>query len=139
MPIPNRCLTLFGALAFVLVAAPAPHAWARSGGAEQVIKQADTDNNRTIDLKEAQAVASALFDRLEIDKDGTVTAKELQGRVSKKALKAADPDSDGTLVKTEFLALVEQRFKAADPDNDGKLDAKELQSPAGKSLLQLLK
>ena len=66
-------------------------------------------------------------------------AKELKGRVSKKALKAADPDSDGTLDKNEYLALVEARFRAADPDNDGTLDAKELKTPAGKALVSLLK
>lgn len=99
----------------------------------------DPDKDGTIDLKEAQAAASTLFDKLESDNDKTVDTKELKGRVSKKALKAADPDSDGTLDKTEFLALVEARFKAADPDNDGTLDAKELKTKNGKALLQLLK
>ena len=127
------------AVAITLPLATAPGAFAASGGAAKVITMVDTDSDGTIDLKEAQAVAGALFDKLESDKDGTVDTKELQGRVSRKALKAADPDSDGTLDKTEFLALVEARFKAADPDNDGTLDAKELKTPAGKALVSLLK
>ena len=82
----------------------------------------------TVDLNEAKAAASALFDRLDGDHDGTIDRKELHGRLSAKELFAADPDNDHTLSKGEFLALVEQRFKAADPDNDGTLDAKELRS-----------
>jgi Ca2+-binding EF-hand superfamily protein len=110
----SRLAVVLGAAALALpLAIPAS---AKGPGASKVISMVDTDNEGTIDLKEAQAVAGALFDKLESDKDGTVDAKELQGRVSKKALKAADPDSDGTLDKTEFLALVEARFKAADPD-----------------------
>jgi Ca2+-binding EF-hand superfamily protein len=129
----SRLAAILGAAALALpMTLPAS---AKGPGASKVISMVDTDNDGTIDLKEAQAVAGALFDKLESDKDGTVDAKELQGRVSKKALKAADPDSDGTLDKTEFLALVEARFKAADPDNDGTLDAKELKTPAGKALV----
>ncbi|GEP12510.1 EF-hand domain-containing protein [Methylobacterium gnaphalii] len=116
-----------------------PAANARSSGVEKTLKAADTDNDGSIDLKEATAAAEALFDKLEKDKDGTVDTKELQGRVSKKDLKAADPDNDGTLDKKEFLALVEQRFKAADPDNDGTVDAKELKTAAGLALSALLK
>jgi Ca2+-binding EF-hand superfamily protein len=99
----------------------------------------DTDHDGTVDLAEAKAAASALFDRLERDKDGTLDKHELSRRLSAKELAAADPDHDGTLTKDEYLALVEQRFKAADPDHDGTLDAKELNSSAGRALLRLLK
>ena len=88
----------------------------------------DTDNDGTVDLAEAKAAASALFDKLERDKDGTLDKHELARRLSAKELAAADPDHDGTLTKDEYLAVVEQRFSAADPDHDGTLDAKELQT-----------
>jgi len=103
------------------------------------IKMLDTDNDGTVDLTEAKKAASALFDKLEGDHDGTLDKRELAGRLSAKELDAADPDHDGTLTKEEFLALVEKRFKAADPDNDGTLDAKEFNSHAGKALLRLLR
>ncbi|MCJ2018628.1 EF-hand domain-containing protein [Methylobacterium sp. E-065] len=125
-----------------LVAVPlsaASDAWARSSSASKEIRAIDTDNDGTIDLKEAQAAGEATFDKLEKDKDSSLTAKELQGRVSKKDLRTADGDHDGTMDKKEYDALVEQRFKAADTDGDGTLDAKELKKPAGRSLLQLLK
>jgi Ca2+-binding EF-hand superfamily protein len=99
----------------------------------------DTDNDGTVDLAEAKKAASALFDKLDKDKDGTLDKRELRGRLSAKELAAADPDKDGTLTKDEYLAVVEQRFKAANPDNDGTLDAKELRSRAGRALVRLLK
>ena len=133
----SRLSAVLGAVALALpLTMPAS---AKEPSAKKVLSMVDTDNDGTIDLKEAQAVAAARCDKLESDKDGTLDAKELKGRVSKGALKAADPDSDGTLDKTEYLALVEARFKAADPDNDGTLDAKELKTPAGKALVSLLK
>lgn len=99
----------------------------------------DTDNDGTVDLAEAKKAASAVFDKLDKDKDGTLDRRELRGRLSAKELAAADPDKDGTLTKDEYLAVVEQRFKAANPDNDGTLDAKELKSRAGRALVRLLK
>ena len=99
----------------------------------------DTDSDGTVDLAEAKKAASALFDKLDPDHDGTLDKRELAGRLTQKELSAADPDHDGTLTKDEYLAVVEQRFNAADPDHDGTLDAKELNSKAGQSLLRLLK
>jgi hypothetical protein len=103
------------------------------------LKLLDPDKDGTVDLAEAKAAASKLFDRLDRDHDGTLDARELRGRVSKAEFAAANPDNDGTLDKTEYLAVVERRFAAANPDNDGTLDAKELASPAGRALLRLLK
>jgi hypothetical protein len=108
-------------------------AWANA------IRMLDTDNDGTVDLAEAKKAASALFDKLERDHDGTLDKRELAGRLSAKEFAAADPDHDGTLTKDEYLAVVEQRFNAANPDKDGTLDAKELNSAAGKALLRLLR
>jgi len=110
-------------------------AWAASNP----IRLLDTDNDGTVDLAEAKKAASALFDKLERDHDGTLDKRELAGRLSARELAAADPDHDGTLTKDEYLAVVEQRFNAANPDKDGTLDAKELNSAAGKALLRLLR
>ena len=99
----------------------------------------DTDNDGTVDLAEAKKAASALFDRLDRDKDGTLDRRELRGRLNPKELADADADKDGTLTEDEYLAVVEQRFKAADPDNDGTLDAKESRSRAGRALVRLLR
>ena len=126
-------------LAIAALAVPFAVATPASAKGNKIISMIDTDNDDTIDLKEVQAVASAKFDALEGDKDGTLDAKELKGRGGKKVIAEADPDKDGTLDKKEYLALVESRFKAADPDNDGTLDAAELKTPAGKALVKLIK
>jgi Ca2+-binding EF-hand superfamily protein len=92
-----------------------------------------------VDLNEAKQAATALFDKLDKDKDGTLTTKELQGRLSKKELAANDPDKDATLSKDEYLAIVDKRFTAADTNKDGSIDCKESQTIAGHALLRLLK
>jgi Ca2+-binding EF-hand superfamily protein len=117
------------------VAAMILPAWA----APNPIRMLDTDNDGTVDLAEAKKAASALFDKLEREHDGTLDKRELAGRLSAKEFAAADPDHDGTLTKDEYLAVVEQRFNAANPDKDGTLDAKELNTAAGKALLRLLR
>jgi len=102
------------------------------------VARLDADNDGTVDLAEAKKAAGDLFDKLDTDKEGTLSLKELGGRVSNKDLSTADPDHDSTLTKDEYLAVVEERFKAADPDNDGTLSASELSSRAGRSLSRLL-
>ncbi|HET7889357.1 MAG TPA: EF-hand domain-containing protein [Bradyrhizobium sp.] len=99
----------------------------------------DLDSDGTIDLGEAKKAAAELFARLDPDHDGTLSKRELAGRLSAGELAAADPDHDGTLSLDEYLAVVEKRFNAANRDNDGTLDAKELRTPAGRALLRLLK
>jgi hypothetical protein len=122
---------LVASLALVL-AATVP-AWSQG-----LLKTLDPDKDGTVDLTEAKAAASKLFDKLDGDRDGTLDKRELRGRLGGKDFAKADPDKDGTLDKNEYLAVVELRFKAADPDNDGTLDAKELRSKPGKALARLL-
>jgi hypothetical protein len=107
--------------------------------AASALASLDPDHDGRVDLTEAKAAASALFDKLEKDRDGTLDHKELHGRISDKEWAVADPDNDKTVSKDEYLAYVEVLFKKADPDNDGTIDAKELNSPAGHALLRLLK
>ena len=96
------------------------------------------DKDGTVDLNEAKAAATALFDKLEKDNDGTLDRKELHGRIPDADWAVADPDNDKTISKDEYLAYVEAVFKKADTDNDGTLDAKELKTPAGRALVRLL-
>jgi Ca2+-binding EF-hand superfamily protein len=98
----------------------------------------DADNNGTVDLEEARKAASALFDRIDRNRNGVLNKRELGGRVTPQEFAVVDTDKSGTLSKNEYLMVVEKRFKAADPDNDGTLDEKELSSRAGRALLRLL-
>jgi Ca2+-binding EF-hand superfamily protein len=128
-----RILSGFAAAALAVSTLTAPSAMAKPVSGASAVKMIDTD------MKEVEAVASATFDRLEKDADGTLDTRELKGRLNAAGVKRADPDSDGTLDKKEYLAAVAERFKMADPDGDGTLDAKELNSKAGKALLALIK
>ena len=49
----------------------------------------DTDNDGTVDLAEAKKAASALFDKLDRDHDGTLDKRELAGRLTPKEFAAA--------------------------------------------------
>ncbi len=133
-------LFVFGLLASFAFVGDYSAAFAKEKTANcAALKALDPDSDGTLDLNEAKQAASKLFDKLETDKDNTLTTKELQGRLSKKDLAAGDPDKDGTLTKDEYLAIVESRFKAADPDAEGTIDCKEASSKAGRELLRLLK
>ena len=112
--------------------------WPAFAAPSRAMRLLDTDNDGTVDLDEAKKAASALFDKLDRDHEGTLDRRELGSRLGAAEFAAADPDKDGTLSKDEYLKVVESRFKAADPDNDGTLDEKELRSRAGQSLLRLL-
>ena len=112
--------------------------WPAFAAPSRAMRLLDSDNDGTADLDEAKKAASALFDKLDRDHEGTLDRRELGGRLSAAEFATADPDKDGTLSKDEYLKVVENRFKAADPDNDGTLDEKELRSRAGQSLLRLL-
>jgi Ca2+-binding EF-hand superfamily protein len=103
-----------------------------------VLQKIDTDHDGTISLSEAKAAASAKFDALDTDKEGTLDENELTGILGPDTLKKTDKDRDATLDKAEFLSLVEKMFKQADLDHDGTLNAKELSTDRGRALVALL-
>jgi EF hand len=108
--------------------------------ADAVVAKYDKDSDKTLDLDEVKAAATAHFDKLDkaSDSDSTLDPNEVKGVIRPKAFKAADSDHDGTLDKTEYLALVAKRFDKVDTDHDGTIDAKELATPSGKSLRRLI-
>jgi EF-hand domain pair len=103
------------------------------------VSQFDVDHDKTVDIGEAKKAASDLFDKLDSDKDGTLSIKELHGRLRRGDFSAADRDNDRTVSKDEYLAVVVQRFMAADADRDGTVSAEEFRTPAGRALARLLR
>jgi Ca2+-binding EF-hand superfamily protein len=103
-----------------------------------VVAKYDKDSDQTLDWAELHTAASARFERLNKDADGTLNTQEVKGSIGGAAFKAADTDHDGTLSKAEYFALVKKRFKQADANNDGTLDAQELGSKAGRRLKLLI-
>jgi hypothetical protein len=106
--------------------------------APEAVAQNDQDGDETLDLAEVKLAASARFDKLDKDSNGSLDAGELQGLIGKREFNAADSDHDGTLSKQEYLALVERLFNKADVDHDGTLSVQELRSPAARALKPLL-
>jgi Ca2+-binding EF-hand superfamily protein len=104
-----------------------------------LVGQFDIDHDGTVDLAEAKKAASDLFDRLDTNKDGKLSIKELHGRLRGRDFAAADADHDKTVTKDEYLAVVERRFKAADKDHDGTLSSWEFHTRAGRALVRLLR
>jgi hypothetical protein len=99
---------------------------------------ARADSGETLDLAEVRAAASAQFDKLDKNADGTLDANEARSVMGKKEFKSADRDGDGTLTKDEYLALVEKLFRSADVDKDGTLSVDELRSASALALKPLL-
>ncbi len=99
---------------------------------------ADTDKDGTLDKAEVDAAAGAAFEKLDKDKDGSLTLKEVGHHLSKADFAAAETDQDRTLTKAEFLGVADKAFTAADTDHDGTVDAKEFKTKAGQALGKLL-
>jgi hypothetical protein len=99
----------------------------------------DQDHNGTIEEKEAQAFGRTAFDRLDANKDGSLSASEIEGRLATDVLRAADPNKDGGLNAEEYAALITARFKLVNTNADGKVGERELATPAGDLLLIMLK
>jgi Ca2+-binding EF-hand superfamily protein len=132
--ISRRKAIALAATALLVAVTPA---WAKKNST--LVGQFDLDDDGTVDLEEAKKAGAAMFDKLDVDKDGTLTRKELHGRLSGKEFAAFDADHDGTLSKEEYLAAVEARFKAADADHNGKLTHWEFHTAKGRALVQLLR
>jgi hypothetical protein len=52
----------------------------------------DTDHDGTVSLDEAKKAAEVMFGKLDRDYDGTLTGRELRGRLSAREFAAADAD-----------------------------------------------
>lgn len=111
---------------------------ARADSVSDFLAKWDPDHDKTLDLAEINKAADAEFDKLDADHDGTLSPKELSGRLTEAEFKAADTDHDGTVSKAEYKAIVAERFKAANPDSDTTIDIAELKTEAGHHLLLLL-
>ena len=61
------------------------------------LKALDTDNDGTVDLAEAKAAGSKLFDKLDRDHDGTLDWRELRGHMVSKEFRV--PRTATTMVR----------------------------------------
>ena len=111
-------------------------AFALSGA--EALKALNRDADETLEIPEAIAAATALFNQLDPHHDMTLKQAQTTGRVSAQDWKRFNNDGDQTLELDEWLALTRERFNKADTHKHGKLTAAELDSPAGQSLILLM-
>ena len=99
----------------------------------------DPDNDGSMTRLEALRAAKKTFYRLNKDKDRTLEAPELAGRMSAKAIAAADIRKDGKISLVEYLVEVNNRLRWANTDKDRTIECDELNSKKGRLLYRLLK
>jgi Ca2+-binding EF-hand superfamily protein len=138
-----RSAALIICITSVLSASPAPAA-EHGKKLEQAFKQADKDNDGSLDREEAKALPRVAknFDRIDADKSATVTLDEIRASAHEAVQKmkaehqarfaAADKDHDGTLDREEAKALprVAKHFDAIDADQSGTVSEEEIRKHA---------
>ena len=89
-------------------------------------------------MAEVESAGAAIFATLDTDKEGTLDAHELAGRLSADDFAAIDTDHNGKIDRNEYARVVAIRFRAADSDGDGAVNERELDSPEGMALKKLV-
>ncbi|WP_353204227.1 EF-hand domain-containing protein [Sphingomonas sp.] len=108
-------------LASFAVTVLATTAFAQGGGMGMM--RADTNGDGMISRAEATAQANARFDRMDANKDGTLTADERQGPGGRMMARAGG--GDGAMTRADFMARADRRFALIDTNKDGQLSADE--------------
>lgn len=143
-------LKVFAAMTALGVASlgnPASAASTNTAGTSYVIRSISGSKTATaISLPEVQKAASAKFDELNAEHDGTLDRAETAGIMSYSDFTLANTKHDegkaGTLSRDEYMAYVEKLFVFAniqDTGKDGTLSERELSSEPGVKLIALLK
>lgn len=136
----------FAAIAFAVVAgaagivssAEAGHR-AKAPASCPALNAIDPDADGSMTLLEALVAAKSTFRKINKDRDFTLEAGELAGRMSVGAIASADRNKDGKLSLGEYLREVRNRFKYANPDKDRTIECDELHSRYGRLLARLLR
>jgi Ca2+-binding EF-hand superfamily protein len=150
-------LQLSWPLTFALLLAwpsPAAHAGPREqvGAASAGIRRLDTNGDGLLSRDEHAAAARKMFDEMDANKDGKVTAEEIdsahahvKGRRPSRSMKAmnlrgadkiklSDANKDGVLTADEHMAAAMANFARMDHDKNGQLTSAELAANHGKLL-----
>ena len=94
---------------------------------------ADPFGDATVSRADAQAKASAEFDRLDTNHDGSLSDDEVAAMFPDGPMRAmsgmmarmADTNGDGKISRDEFVAAALHRFDRADANHDGQLTKAE--------------
>ena len=115
---------------------------------DREIKMMDTNGDKKLALEEHSNGAKAMFGKMDLDKDGKVTATEMTtsheqvtGNKAKKSamssadkIKVIDTNSDGALTEEEHTNGARLMFEKMDTDKDGLLTRSEIMAGHSKML-----
>ncbi|MDB6126710.1 MAG: Calcium-binding EF-hand-containing protein [Verrucomicrobia bacterium] len=136
----SKFLPLTAACAAALLLMPRAFA----NDADSKFKMMDTDGDGRVSRAEHAAGAKQMFDKMDANHDGYVTAEEMQAYHDQKAdmrgpdmnksiemtasekIKMIDQDGDGRISADEHAAGSEKMFNQMDTDGDGYLSKAEM-------------
>jgi hypothetical protein len=142
MTISKAVIATTAAFAFVNIngAAPALAGHHKEPVSCPELNAIDPDNDGAMTRLEALLAGKKAFYRLNTDKDRTLEADELAGRMSARAFDKADSIiKDGKVGLIEYLREVKNRFHWANPDKDRTIECDELHTKYGRLLYRLLR
>jgi Ca2+-binding EF-hand superfamily protein len=112
---------------FAAVTALTGAALAHGPGGGRMFEKMDTNSDGKVTLAEAQAGSQAHFTALDKNKDGAITANELEGKKGR-MLKHADANNDGKVTLAELQAEGQKWFARIDKNNDKVITKEEVQA-----------
>ena len=98
-------------------------AFAQGGGMGMM--RADANGDGMISKAEATAQANARFDTMDTNKDGTLTADEMQGPGGRMMARLG---GNGPVTRAQYLAQADKRFARIDANHDGQLAPDEIKA-----------
>ena len=136
----NTRLVLFAALVAAAASAAAQPADGSPKFFDHMLKKWDANGDGKISLDEYLAAASARFQQIDTQKQGSVSADQIANspkaheRIERRAaglVKHLDAAGNGYVTQDEFVAAAKTRFAKLDRNGDGKLTPDELDMPRG--------
>jgi Ca2+-binding EF-hand superfamily protein len=128
----QRKLILTASLAAVLLAFTMEPAAAQR--AERMFDAIDADGDGNVTASEIDQMRTQRFDRLDRNDDGVLRAREIERmrararRMMEDRVETADADGDGKITQTEFAAMPKTLLVEGDADGDGNLTLAEFEA-----------
>ena len=133
-----QVMLLASSIAFGAAASDADD-WKTGKSAEEKVEMMDSDGSGSVSSTEHATRTERMFDQLDVDRDGKVTAAEMDAThqdddashermSSADKIKTVDSDADGSLSAAEHASGSHAMFAMADTNGDGSLTIDEVKA-----------